>query len=512
MTVAPQMTQPPPATERVWSPSGLTGAPRETPAGARESTPWLALAALTLLALALRLFHVNGGLWVDEISGLLDTFRGSFAEVLTQYVGDVKHPLYAVLTNRVMAIFGEAPWALRLVAVVFGAASVPALYFFARTIVSRREALLAAALLTLSYHHVWFSQNARGYTMLVFFTLVSTTLMLRALDSGRRSTWIWFGVAAALGVYTHLTMVFAVGGQALATLWALATRRERLGGRAWTGAALGFATAGALALALYAPILSSVVDYFLNKPSELRGVSSTTWALGEAVRVLRLGLGATGVLGVLVIAVGLVTLAAGAIDLLRRHTTAALAMSIPVALTILGAFLARGTMYPRFFFFLIGFALVIVVRGAMIVGGWVARPRFGMSGETLGTAAVGVLLIGSAAALPLNYRWPKQDYDGAMRFVESARRDGDRVVTAGYPAMAAYVLLNEKPWPRMMSAAELRDARAGGRVWMVYAFPRYVERGEPDVWAVIQRECDVQRVFRGTVGGGDVVVCTLERT
>ncbi len=490
----------------------LPGEPAPAPARV-DDTPWTALAVLTVVALALRLYHVNSGLWVDEISGLLDTFRGSFGDVLTQYVGDVKHPLYAVLTNRVIAVAGEAPWALRLVAVLFGAATVPALYFFARRIVSRREALLAAALLTLSYHHVWFSQNARGYTMLVFFTLLSTTFLLQALEDGRRSRWIWFAVTAALGVYAHLTMVFAVGAQALAAAYALLVARPSAHrARDWRGALFGFVLAGFLTLALYGPMLSQVVNYFVNKPSELRGVSSPAWAVAEAIRVLKLGVSATGALGAVVLLAGLVTVAAGALDLLRRHTTAALAMMLPVVLTVLGAFLARGTMYPRFFFFLVGFALVIVVHGAMVVGGWLARAVPRLSGETIGTVGVALLLVASAAALSFNYRLPKQDFEGALRFVERSRAADDRVVTAGYPATAAYSLLRGLPWARMTSAADLAGARAGARVWMVYAFPRYVETDVPDVWAVIERDCTVQGIFRGTVGGGDVVVCTLERT
>jgi hypothetical protein len=308
-------------------------------------------------------------------------------------------------------------------------------------------------------------------------------------------------------------MVFAVGAQAMAAAYALfATPRTNRWARDWRGALVGFVLAGVLTLALYGPMLSQVVNYFLNKPSELRGVSSPAWAVAEAIRVLKLGLSATGPLGAVVLLAGLVTVAAGAVDLLRRHTTAALAMMLPVALTILGAFLARGTMYPRFFFFLVGFALVIVVHGAMVVGGWLARAVPKISGEAIGTLGVALLLVASAAALPFNYRLPKQDFEGALRFVERSRGAEDRVVTAGYPATAAYSLLRGLPWARMNSAAELAETRAGARVWMVYAFPRYVETDVPDVWAVIQRECKVRSVFRGTVGGGDVVVCTLERT
>ena len=79
------------------------------------------------------------------------------------------------------AIFGDGPAALRLPAVLFGVASIAALYLFARRVTTVREALVAAALMTVSYHHIWFSQNARGYSALLFWTLVSSWLFARAL-------------------------------------------------------------------------------------------------------------------------------------------------------------------------------------------------------------------------------------------------------------------------------------------------------------------------------------------
>ena len=58
--------------------------------------------------------------------------------------------------------------------------------------------LAAAGLLTVSYHHVWFSQNARAYTALLFFTLIATTLCLRMcrapLVANRRTTLVYAGV------------------------------------------------------------------------------------------------------------------------------------------------------------------------------------------------------------------------------------------------------------------------------------------------------------------------------
>jgi mannosyltransferase len=478
----------------------------------RQREPWVALIAITAVALVLRIIHLDSGPWIDEIAASDTGFRRSFLEILTTYPTDMRHPLYVVLASVMVKLFGDGAWSIRFPAMLFGAATVPALYFFARHLVSRREALLAAGLLAVSYHHVWFSQNARGYTMIAFFSIVSSTLLLNALRDRRRRDWLAFGVIAALGAFTHLTVIFTVVGQSLATAYVLLSGAPRTAEQrraAWLNALVGFGTAAAVTVLLYLPMLDDVIRYFTQTTSQLRNVSTSSWALSEGVRVLRLGLGAGSGLGAVILLGGAIVVGAGGIDLLRRHTTAVLIMFVPALVTILGAMLGRGTMYPRFFFFLIGYVLIVVVHGAMVVGGWVSRLRPSLPVHAVGTALVGALVLASLASLPFNYRHPKQDYAGVLRFVERSRAADDTVVAIGWPSWYVFTQHYERPWRSAATARQLGRLR-NRRIWLVYTFPRQIQMLSPDLWTVIQRDCTVRRVFPGTVGGGELVVCTME--
>ena len=217
------------------------------------------IGALTLVALALRLVGLDSGLWVDEIYSLLGSFRRPLAQIVSEFPRDNQHPLYSVLAHISLVLLGESAWTLRLPAVLFGVASVPLLYALGTRVTTRREAFLAAALLTVSYHHIWFSQNARGYSALAFFALLSTSLLLRGLERPRAGVYIGYGVAAALGAYTHLTMVFIVVGHALVIT--IRNLRRDTRGRRWRDGRwpwLGFALAGAFTLLCYAPVLAQV--------------------------------------------------------------------------------------------------------------------------------------------------------------------------------------------------------------------------------------------------------------
>jgi hypothetical protein len=197
-------------------------------------------------------------------------------------------------------------------------------------------------------------------------------------------------------------------------------------------------------------------------------------------------------------------------SLWRRNRLFVLMLAGPCVVTVAGAALARGTMYPRFFFFAIGPAMLLAVRGAYATCRWLAdRTRRAALGDALATAGiVGVIML-SAVSLGFNYRYPKQDFEGAMRVVLAEQRPGDAVVTTGLPA-DPYRMLYGQSWGNLTTAAELDSVRrTSARTWVLWTFPRYLERHAPEIDRILHDECPERRTFRGTVGGGDVLLCVL---
>ena len=148
----------------------------------RRRRDLLALSVLLGIALVLRLFRLGEGLWFDEIWMLVDFARLPLGEIVTAYPSDNNHPLYTLLAAISIRVFGESAEAIRLPAVAFGVASIGALWVFARSRLPTRDVWIATSLLVISYHHVWFSQNARGYTGLLFLAIVSSHYFLRVLE------------------------------------------------------------------------------------------------------------------------------------------------------------------------------------------------------------------------------------------------------------------------------------------------------------------------------------------
>jgi 4-amino-4-deoxy-L-arabinose transferase-like glycosyltransferase len=473
-------------------------------AGAAEApTPWTMLALLGAAAVVLRAIGLNGGLWYDEIMTLLLSVRSPLYDIITEFPGNNQHTLFSVLAHLSVQIFGDHPWSLRLPSVVLGVATVPVLYFFAREFCGRLEALLACLLLATAYHHVWFSQNARGYSALAFLTVLASWLLLRVVRSARTTEAVWYGFAAALGVYAHLTMVFLVASHAIllaiaAMTWPAAAplnaQRRRV-------AALAILLAGAFTILLYSPVLLDVKQFFVDKPAP-ETMATPRWAALELIRGLQIGLGAG--LGALVAATFFI---AGVWSYLRQSWLIAGLFLLPGLVTVGGAVALQRPIFPRFLFFLIGFGMLILIRGAFEIAGWFTRRR---------AAAGATVMVGAMAALSIyalipNYRYPKQDFQGAMQYVDRERAHGELVATVGV-AIPIYRDYYQRNWEPVRSLDDLNQLRdRAPRVWVLYTLEGYIEGSTPDLMAELRADCAPARVFRSTVGNGDVTVCALNR-
>jgi len=455
-----------------------------------------ALAVLMVVAAVLRSIGLNEGLWYDEIVSVVMFIRPPLERIVTEYPNSNNHPLYSVLAHVATMAFGEQPWSVRLPSLLFGVLSVPMLYVLARVFTDSREALLSAALLTVSYHHVWFSQNARGYTALAFWAMAATALLVHGWRTRRPVWFVLYGVVSALGIYTHLTMAFAVVAHALilATLAAVAAGEQRRRGIAMAALGLGVAAVGALLL--YWPMSAQVYQFFTGPPLETAAVATPRWAIREALRGLGVGMGTIGLLA----AAGMS--AAGAWSYWRDSRVTAAMLVLPGIVTAAMTFLLGSPIRPRFFFFLIGFAILIVIRGATVLGQGVGRTRYAL----VANALAGLLIAASLLSLPGGYRYPKQDYEGAMQFVDGIVSSGDVVLTASlatYPYREYY----RRAWSGVQSMQELDASRHGSRgVVLLYTFPEY---GDPLLMRAVADTCRPIRVFAGTVSGGDVVVCRI---
>jgi len=128
----------------------------------------------------------------------------------------------------------------------------------------------------------------------------------------------------------------------------------------------------------------------------------------------------------------------------------------------------------------------------------------------IGIACMMLGITGSAATVGRVYRYPKQDFSGAMQFIESERRAAEPVLTAGAAAWP-YENYYGRDWPKLKDPKQIESIGARApRVWLVYTFPRYIEDETPGLMDAIHRSFKTIRVFPGTLGHGEVFVCVKD--
>jgi hypothetical protein len=487
----------------LWTPA----VPRDTATGDRGGV--LFVVGLLALGAALRVIHLGSGLWYDEVTTLVDFVRHPLGQILTSFPTDNQHTLFSILAHGSVALFGESHWALRLPAVLFGVAGIWALYALARTIASKHEALLAAALLTVSYHHIWFSQNARGYTGLLFFTLLGTWLFVRGLHEVRPALWLGYAIVMTLGVFTHLTMVFVFASHVLAYGWLLVgrwRRGDRLPEPYWIPL-LSFVLVGSLSFQLYSLVVPQVINAAVDETTVPSDWTNPIWMLAEAARGMKVGF-AGGVGGL----AAAVLFGSGLASYARENRLIVALLVLPGLLGTFVIVLLQHNFWPRFFFYTLGFLVLIALRGAMMIGEGLARlvqrgPVTAIPPRWVGMAVACSLILVSVASLPAAYRYPKQDFEGALAYVEQHQQPGEALIAVGL-ASVPYQRYYAPQLKSVETVGELNAVRARSEgTWLLYTFPIHMQAHFPGILASIRSKFRVVKVFPGTVGDGAIYVC-----
>lgn len=497
--------------------SGRSGhAPLETPRGeaaggsVSSDTDFIWLAAILALAAVLRTVGLDSPLWFDEIATVDSHLRLPWHEMMTDYSMN-HHYFFSLQAKLASAVFGPENWAYRLPAMIFGLGTVAAVWWLARDIAGARIAHVSALLVALSYHQVWFSQNARGYTELAFWSTLGLIFFLRGMARPKAATWIGFGLAAAAAVFTHLTGAFFFVALGLVWLVALATGfgRPPLTRAQVMMPLLGVLAGVAVVLALYLPVLPSVLETVggvaeTSAGDPMQEYQNPLWTVLEG---LRTAFGRAGPLALFVGACGLAVTGLGAVGTHRKAPLFFWIVAAHVVVTV-GVLLALNMrIWPRFFFVDIGLLLVLITVGCATGARIAARivGRAALEPLLFGAATVAMLGL-SLALVSRNYGAPKQDLAAAHALAEEVRTDATRVYAVG-PSAALFRSHFEANWGEIHDPGAYDAALAEpGPVIFVVAFPDRMFRTIPALEADADGTLTLLRALPGTLGDGAVLV------
>ena len=418
-----------------------------------------------MAALALRIAAAQQPLFGDELY-TFETTRGGIGEMFDGLDRiEITPPLF-FLFAWVSAKLGDWQAWIRLPSLFVGTAMVPLAYLLARRI-ARPAGLLAAALTAFGPFLLFYSSEGRAYGMGMCLVLLSTLALLNALDDGRRGWWILYAATACGALYTHYTMVFAIGAQAVWALWAgrdrlrtvlLAQVAIAVGFLPWLptlieqrGRDLNIAVVGSAGPLTPRAFVDSIVRTFTGHPF-----------LKVHILPGRLALVLIGVAVLAGLAAAALRLARSRPDVVAwtRSPVALLAITAaatPVGLALYGA-VGEDLYGPRS---LSGSLPALLVLVAVIVAS---------AGRPVALAASVLLLVGVGVGTvrffdPDHARPP---YREVAHYLDDHAPGGDPVVVVDRRALEAYLEPGRKVYrPGVDDAPAWEHARRGGTVYFV---------------------------------------------
>ena len=162
------------------------------------------ISGLLFLAIALRLPTLGSPLIEDEAISFNRYIDVPWKDLVFYYHDTNQHTLFLLLSKFSIWMFGESEIIFRLPSFLAGVLSIPLIYRLGLLIkIPRSSALISALLMGLSWPHLKYSLEGRGYALTIFLVLLATYSTVQYLNSSR---WVWGSVLIGSGFAMAITL------------------------------------------------------------------------------------------------------------------------------------------------------------------------------------------------------------------------------------------------------------------------------------------------------------------
>lgn len=183
--------------------------------------PRVPIVLLTALGAFLRFFAVGRqGFWFDEAYTVYLVQHGP-----GRMLGLLPHlestpPLYYCVAWIWSRIFGFGPAGLKSFSALCGTLTIPVAYAAARKLLANwRSAVIVGALVACNPFLVWYSQEARAYSMLVLMSACTLLAFAYALERPRALPLTLWAISCGLALTTHYYAVIVIVPEAVWLLY-----------------------------------------------------------------------------------------------------------------------------------------------------------------------------------------------------------------------------------------------------------------------------------------------------
>jgi uncharacterized membrane protein len=176
---------------------------------------------LLFLAIAMRLVNLNEGLWLDEIwSMVMSSPDKSVMDIINACKSDTHPPFFDLLLHFYLRLFGNDPINGRILSMLIGFMGIFATFYYSlRISKSYFTAIISLGLISLSFFHIYYSEEGRFYTFLYLLSLSVISNIYFYIKNGKRKYLVPFTLLSIILVYTHYYGVILLLAIALVMLF-----------------------------------------------------------------------------------------------------------------------------------------------------------------------------------------------------------------------------------------------------------------------------------------------------
>lgn len=253
--------------------------------------PWLVASCLFVVNFLIRLYNIDYGSYnLDEAMHVWYAQK-DFDDIIERASRDPNPPLFSLIMSVWIKVFGITELGTRLFSVTMSAFSASALYLLCVRFINRNTAVIASLLFLVSNVQLYFSHDARPYTFLCLFAILSYYQFLAIQQKANWKTGgIYLGVSTIM-LFAHPTGLFNFFAQGAYALLRI---------RSKTRAFVITITAQIVSLGLYYTWYSQTIYY---KDAGTTWIAPPNWQ--EFTRVYYELAGNALVLGIVLVLLGL---------------------------------------------------------------------------------------------------------------------------------------------------------------------------------------------------------------
>ena len=154
---------------------------------------------ILFLGLVLRIFSINQSFWLDEATSATVAKHLSFTDIISKFSpGDFHPPLYYLTLKLWTLPFGVNEFSARSLSIVAALATIYFTYLIGKTYFEKNTGLMAAILLAVAPLHIYYSQEARMYSLQTLFVTMSVYFFVKLTKKHHLGHWLLFSLTLVL--------------------------------------------------------------------------------------------------------------------------------------------------------------------------------------------------------------------------------------------------------------------------------------------------------------------------